>query len=226
MQVKNIALHHSGGLGNNQYASTQHLTFKDIENYHRYRWNFRSTLGEYAGYGVGYDPKTRKWKQWRAIGEEMAAQRGHNFDTFPVLIIGNYQRQPFSNPGKPVDPVTKTMEADVASFLYDLVNGNKRGLAVKPGTTLNFSTTRVYPHRFFNPGTDCYGTFLSDNWARDLLVKYKEVSVEDDTVVLKERIKSLQLLIKLYMQLLDLMNRSKPTLSASERECEGFIQLT
>ena len=226
--LNNIVIHHSGGLGNDNLASTRHLTFNDIGRYHKNKgvrqgYNPYSKMGYPHAYNAMYDPKLRIFKQFREIGEETMAQRGSNFDTFSLGIIGNYNKQ--KNVYRPVDPVEEYMEEDIAKYLFDLLNGNKRKLVVSPNAELNFSRTRIYAHRFFS-NTDCYGTFLSDNWARDLLVKYKQVII-NDIVRLKKRIKILQEFIKIYIQLINLFTKKrmmdKALSGVGDFECEGFV---
>lgn len=178
--LKNIAVHHAGGLGNDVYASTRSLTVESINAAHKTRWNFPSSLKDkngkpwYFGYNVIYDPKDRSFTQGRALGEETAAQYGYNFDTFSICIIGNYMKKPLGSPAGAVDPFDKQIQEDITLFLFDLINGNKRALKVEPGTTLNFAISRVQPHRFFGQ-TDCYGSYIADSFFRDQLVAYKPV---------------------------------------------------
>jgi len=237
MIISNISGHHSGGLGNDQYASTEFLTPEDIAKYHKRKWDSPSkymtgTFLSYAGYNVIYDAKTREWHQCRAIGEQTIAQRGHNEDTFSFCVIGNFNAQN----GKSVDPMTEEMEKDIASFLHDLINGNKRNLIMVAGVKLNFSIKRIYAHRFFG-WTSCYGSFLADNWAQELVIKYKKV-VRDPTVAssipdladLKERLALTQTLLRLYTVIFDLINKmklQKQSLGSigDDKECEGFITI-
>lgn len=206
--IKNIALHHSGGSVSDKYFSTAYMSVTDIDTYHHLKWNFKSSLNFYAGYNVIYDPKSRLFFQMRAIGEETAAQYGHNFDTFSLCIIGNFNLRPFGSPRMPVDQMTFDIENDIAAYLQDLIDGNKRQLIVSSGTKLDFSYQRVYAHRFFKY-TDCYGTFLTNTWARELASRKKVAIIRES-------------LLALY-KLLDNLKR-KPSLgSADDRECDGFV---
>ena len=114
---------------------------------------------------------------------------------------------------------------DITLFLHDLIDGNKRNLVVAPNTKMSFSISRIYAHRFFG-FTNCYGTFLSDSWARDLLVQFKPVP---NNVIkpLKERLrlvqKIMQLLIQLRALLIEQKMKEKAFGSVGDRECEGFI---
>jgi len=229
--MRNIAIHHSGGLGNDQFASTKHLTPQDISDYHKYKWNFPSEYItdenlRYAGYNVTYDRKTRIFTQHRAIGEETAAQKGHNHDTFSLHNTGNYNRKPIGAPNQPVDKMTDYIEKDIALFLHDLIDGNKRNLVVAPNTVLNFSIKRIYPHSFFSQ-TMCYGSYLAYNWAQGLVIKWKPV--EETLGNLKERFALTQTILRLYTVIFDLLNKmrlQKQTLGSFEgRECDGLITI-
>ena len=69
--------------------------------------------------------------------------------------------------------MTEETEINVAAYLHKLINGNQENLIVAPNTTLNFSIKRIYAHRFFS-NTLCYGMFLANNWAQELVIKYKK----------------------------------------------------
>ena len=241
--LRNIAVHHAGGLGNNAYASTRHLTVDHINNAHKARWNFPSKFingrGSYAGYNFIYDPKDRTFTQCRAIGEETAAQYGHNFDTVSICIIGNFMRKPLSNPTVPVDPLTSETKEDITKFLYGLinqkpVNGIDIDPVVAPGAVVDLSISRVQPHRYFQ-STNCYGTAIANNFFRDLLIRYKPVVVtapdgRTKEQVLEERNALLQVIMQLLARLTEL-NRmlerlgSKPV-GAHERSCTGHLEIT
>lgn len=251
--ILNIAVHHAGGTQADYYASSLHMTPASISEAHRLRWNFPSKyifdvatdgkpIGEakpwYAGYNCIYDPKTRKFTQTRAIGEETAAQIGFNFNTFSLCIIGNYMIKPGSWPRASVDPLTAQIEQDVTMFLHDLIDGNKRGLFVAPDTMISLDVSRVHPHRFYQAGTDCYGTFPSDTYFRDLLITYKPVpvppidqrptAISTSTVTLEQRNALIQSLLQLVAKLQDFIlnwqkNNGGRLGSVGGRGCEGII---
>jgi len=237
--IDTIVVHHAGGLGKDNFASTKHLTLEYINNAHKARWpefpsQFMKLAGRpcFIGYTIVYDPKDRSFIQTRAIGEETAHTIGYNFRSVGICIIGNHNRRPLSNPSAPVDPLTKQMEEDITKFLHDLINGNKRGLFVAPGTTLDLSVNRVRPHRFYQ-STDCYGTGIPDNHFLDLLIKYKPVVVtapdgKTKEEVLKERDAVLQVIMQMIARLTELTEQLKrfgsgKRLSAHERSCTGAL---
>ena len=235
--ISNIAIHHGGGIQRDPYASTRHLTAQDISRYHRSKddWGeypsrfIDDEALRYMGYNAAYDWKNRGFYQGRAIGEMTIAQKGHNYDTFSLLVIGNYTRQPIGTPTKPVDPFTADMLEDITKYLYDLINGNKRGLIVAPNTTINLSISRVNPHRFYQPYTECYGTFFADDYFRKKLIAYKPAQTNEkgQVLTLQERLKIQQEILRIYFMILDLYRKqlaqSQSLGAEGDRGCEGFI---
>lgn len=208
MTVEKICIHHSGGLGFDNYASTAILTFNDINQAHKERWNFKSSLGYYAGYNVVYDPKDRSFTQARALGEETCAQKGHNFDTFSLCIIGNYNLKPN---GEIVDTFFPHTQMDVTNFLIDLCKGNYRGLTVAPDTTLRFRPNSIHPHRYYGD-TDCYGTGIRNEFFREQveLRYYPQIS-------------NLQKLLDSLRSAVLLLQAQVKTLGKEDRECDGRV---
>lgn len=243
--ILNIAVHHAGGTQADYYASSLHMTPAGISEAHKGRWNFPSQYMKdpagrpwYGGYNCIYDPKDRTFTQFRAIGEETAAQIGFNFNTFSLCIIGNYMIKPGSWPRASVDPLTEQIQRDVTMFLHDLIDGNKRGLFVAPDTTINLDVSRVHPHRYYQAGTDCYGTFSSDTYFRDLLITFKPVpvppidqrptAISTSTVTLEQRNALIQSLLQLVAKLQDFIlnwqkNNGGRLGSVGGRGCEGII---
>lgn len=231
--LSNIAVHHAGGIANDPYASSLHLTPQQISQYHRQRWNeynpsmyILNDSVRWAGYNVIYDPKTRTFTQCRALGEETMAQVGHNFDTFSLCIIGNYMRDPST--GRSVDPMTPEMETDIARYLSKLINKDYSDVVVVPGTTLNFAIARTGPHRMYQQ-TDCYGTSLSNKWIQDLLAEKKYPTVDAQLSV---KIALLKKVVELYLQLQRLKTKVKGAVvpppmfgSQGDHACVGFIHL-
>lgn len=210
--MRDAYLHHSGGIGSDQYASSAHLTAASINRAHKARWNFKSSLNFYGGYTEIYDPKTRKFTQHRALGEPTAAQRGFN-DQYSLGIIGNYSRSRMGSPHGSVDPLTQQTRDDVAEHLFGLING-QHGLKVVPGTVLDFSLSRIWPHRKVS-NTSCYGSFLNDG-----------VFKGDLTKLYSKKIGVFTKLLQLILSLLALMQTREAVLgSEDDRECEGSIMM-
>jgi hypothetical protein len=162
-KVNHLIVHHSGGLGADNHASTAHLTLKDIEQSHKNRFAFKSSLGFWTGYHFVYDPKVRGFTQTRKIGEQGAHTIGFNYE-IGICLIGNYSRVLLPAHKKSVDELTSTTIEDVTQFLLDLVDGNKREWAVAPHTQLSLSPFRIKPHRFFTSTTECFGTAIPDDF--------------------------------------------------------------
>jgi len=94
----------------------------------------------------------------RFIGEETAAQKGHNFDTVSICMEGD-----FTN----IKPSFAQQET-LIRFVRLLVSGELDPTwAVLNGTPISIPKENVLPHRVLQPNhTSCYGTALPDDWAR------------------------------------------------------------
>jgi len=217
-----VSIHHTGGIASDAFASSANSTAESINEYHQRKWNFKSMLGFYGGYNFIYDWKDRKFTQHRAIGESTVAQRGYNHNTLSLAIIGNFSLKN----GISVDPITKTIEEDIGIFLQNLVANKFYGLEIAPNTHIEITYNSIHPHRFFG-NTSCYGTALSDKWARDLAIKHKPQPVpseESGLIILPPEIRSniLQILMKAFAQILSLF-KAKPVGSfggQNDRGCE------
>lgn len=220
--IKHIVLHHTGGARSNDYASTRHHTFDTINDYHAARWRserhtwpaYTSKLGHQCGYNVVYDAKTRTFRQARMIGEETAAARGRNFDSFHLCIIGNYNTNPTGS--GTVDPLERFMVEDIVSYLDNLINGNTRGVQVASGTTLDLSVARVHPHREFS-STLCYGTGIPDTYFRDQLVKYgakDSTALQLENKKLRERNALLKTYLKFYIRVYNALKGNQRAVGA------------
>ena len=205
LKIDQIILHHSGTLGQDPYVSTAHLTVQHVDNAHKARWDFPSKyiktmagVPHYSGYTVIYTPHDRKFTQTRAIGEETAHTTGMNFRSVGICIVSNFTKSPDGS----VDPLTKQIEDDVTLFLNDLIDGNKRKLVVAPGTVVNLSASRIHPHRFYQE-TECYGTAISDNHFRDLVIAYRpSMQIPNPNGFTSTELKRRATLLQLYMRLL------------------------
>lgn len=197
-KIKYIALHHFGGTIVNRWTKTQHFTEQHIENAHSSRWDFPSQLnGSNIGYNIIVYPNG-EWKQYRYVGEETAAQVGYNHNTLSICIAGNFTThhgEPVESP-TPAQVNTLTALLTYAYITYKIPLGNIRA-------------HRDFPHSY----TECYGASLSGNWARNLLVPY-----------LKKRLTLLKSLLGLYLKMLSLMDKLRPTkFKGFEKECMGHI---
>ncbi len=201
MHLDKIAVHNFGpSLAANPLSKSQHLTEENINSAHRNRWpEFRSELnGSYIGYNVVIYPNG-ELRQYRFAGEETAAQKGHNFDTFSICLAGNFTNG--------VELPTFEQRGRLKSLLTGLLTGKVEsiGIKVKSGTTFGFTRNAIHPHRVLQPNhTSCYGSALSDSWARDLVAADPEI----------ER-KRLISLIEMYKKVLELLKRKQSLGSAA-----------
>ena len=184
MIIRKTIIHNSGGYGNDPRASTKHLTFEDIEQAHKERWSFRSTLGFYGGYTFVIEADGTL-KQARAIGEMGAHTRGHN-DSIGICVVGNFTNG--------VDSPTDAQIVSLTKLLQNLIHSNFADYNVILGTRLHLNTTRILPHRFYGR-TSCYGTGLSDLLARDLLRVAKTpqgLTVMEKLSIMQKAVETLQ----------------------------------
>lgn len=217
MKIIYIAVHNSGGVANDQLASSAHLTAEKISRYHKQRWNFPSKYitderYRYAGYNAIIE-RDGNLVWCRAIGEETAAQRGHNFDTFSVCIIGNFNRQGWPNPVS-VDTVTEAQHTTHKRLLTALAEHRLKDVnaVVVPGTQYRFSAARIHPHRFYQ-ATQCYGTSLSNTWAQGIVLDHyaKKYGFSRN-------------IVHIFVSILDRLRIKYPSVGGvDDRSCEGFI---
>ena len=85
MKMKYLVLHHTA-----VHSTTSQLN--GVNNYHKDKWNMKSTLGWYVGYNYFIDI-SGKATNTRDVGEETMAQVGHNFDSISVCLAGNFNEE-------------------------------------------------------------------------------------------------------------------------------------
>ena len=182
MEIRRIALHHSGGLLNQPLASTIDLTAEQIDLAHKTRFGMQSPYTRlWGGYTIFYE-KTGKRTQFRAIGEETMAQKGSNFDTISFAFAGNYSG---------VDKMAASQQIVFENDLRALLDGDLSRFIIAPGVKINIDPHQIKPHYFYSP-TECYGTFLPENWGRDLALKHLNLKLSYWKLLLEY----LQLLMK------------------------------
>lgn len=158
--ITKIGLHHFGGIGDNQKAVSSGLSEQTINLAHKERWpELPSELsGSFIGYNVIIWPNGTV-TQYRYVGEETAAATGSNFDTFHICLAGNFS--------KGVETPTDKQLASLKALLRAALNGSLGAYNIKTklGTKLDFSISRIFPHRILQPNhTECNGSSLPDNW--------------------------------------------------------------
>jgi len=222
--IKYIAVHAFGGLAHDPKAKTAHLTEKHINEAHKQRWpDFPSKLnGSYIGYNVIIWPDG-SFKQFRMVGEETAAQKGNNFDTISICLAGNFT-QGVESPTIEQEKTLRRLCKNILNSGISLIDE----LVVHPSATIACSSSRIYPHRVLQPNhTECYGSALSDDWAR-LIVLAKETEDEKQKTIdeLRAQITILQQIIQVLLKIKNLISGAltpKPELSGSEKDCHGCI---
>lgn len=146
-EIKWLIIHHVGGIDSNAKASTQNQTFEQVNEYHRQKWDFKSSLGFFIGYHYFID-KSGKITQGRADTDEGAHCIGFNTASLGISLAGNFD--------KGVDTPTEAQ-----------INSLKKLLKEKQAV-YNIPISNIVAHRKFAVKT-CYGNSLTDTWARDLL---------------------------------------------------------
>lgn len=154
MEINYVGVHHFG-------PPNPNLTLRELNNAHKSRWpDFPSELRPdlFVGYNI-IIWRDGTWLQCRFLGEETAAQKGHNYDTVSICLEGN-----FSNGVKPYAPQLDTLKRLVVAIVGG--KATELGLKVKSGTSLHIKRSNVLPHRVLQPNhTECYGNSLTNDWA-------------------------------------------------------------
>ena len=199
-KITHLIYHHFGGLGQDNYASTQHLTYHHVDQAHANRWreyenDWEAYTSELNGSHVGYNiviEKDGSWKQARYIGEETAGVSGYNYNGVHMALAGNFNRMPG---GRIVDTPTQEQINTATMLGKAIVTGRAEsvGVKVKAGTVIKIPFANVLPHRALAP-TMCYGTSLSDTFFRDKVVA--------DVV---SEVKILTTLVNVYVKLVELL---------------------
>ena len=139
-----IILHHTAGTESDPLADTSHHTFAIVNEYHRKKFNFKSSLGTYIGYHYFID-KQGVITQGRADTDEGAHTIGKNKESLGICLAGNFDLT------YPTDiqlqVLKKLLREKSAQYKIPLIN--------------------IVPHRRFSEKT-CYGTKLYDNFASDI----------------------------------------------------------
>lgn len=208
MNIRNIAVHNTGGTQSDPGASSQSMTQKQVNDYHKSKWDFKSDLGRYGGYNF-FIEKDGSVTQFRKVGEETAAQYGHNFDTVSICLAGNFSVMSMDIP-------TRAQElalVNIMEWLFQYGKGiQNKVYSVKDGTTFDLDVSRIYPHRLLQVGTECHGLKLKDTWARDLYMKELGIPA------------LMRIIAGLRQQLSLLLNEKKrKVLGSEDRGCDAII---
>lgn len=144
-QIKYIIVHHTGGTDAQPLADSSNYTVQQCDKDHRDRFNMKSSLGWYVGYTY-YIAKDGTITQTRKDGEIGAHTVGYNVNSIGICLAGNFD-------------ATLPTEAQIASLKKLLSEKSKK---------FNVPLSNIVPHRAFAKKT-CYGTRLSEDWARNLI---------------------------------------------------------
>lgn len=176
MKLEHIVIHHYGGNANDIYAKTGDVQFSTIDRAHYQRWpDFKSRLGFWVGYNFIIN-KDGTWKQARLVGEETAAQKGYNKNAISICLAGNFSLAPN---GRPVEIPTDAQKKTLVDMISALVEGRWHafGIQLDQNAILALDYRRMYPHRYYQQGTDCYGTYLDTLWVRRLMATYLDTRI-------------------------------------------------
>lgn len=176
-------IHNAGGTATNIFGSSLGLTAEQVNAAHKARWSFPSQFMKrpdgtpcYGGYNF-YIDQLGEVTQFRAIGEETAAQIGYNFDglAISICLAGNGERSPQT--GQPVDQL----------------NGAQiTALRALQGALPQVWYPNIVPHRQLQPSTSCYGSGRDSAWGRNLIIAGVIERIQAQIMDLLAKIKAMQ----------------------------------
>lgn len=120
-------------------------------NYHKQKWNSISKLGYYVGYHYEI-AADGTYTQTRRTDESGIHVVGHNFDSIGIAMDGNFDLE------LPTEKQVNTL----TNLLVEL--------------HAEFPKAQIVPHRKFANKT-CYGKLLSDDWASNLILNIKKMTL-------------------------------------------------
>lgn len=179
---KYIIVHHFGGTDLYPLFDTSNQTFEIVNEDHRQKWNFKSSLGFYCGYHYVID-KTGKVTQGRAENEEGAHCIGKNLESIGVALAGNFD-------------TTLPSQAQIESL---------KTLIIELKAQYNIPLENIVPHRRFANKT-CFGRLLADDWVQKLLTVVNTTSCTAERDIIKQqdvKISNLQAFIRSLINLLN-----------------------
>jgi len=137
---QNIIVHHT-------LTARDTTTFESVNAYHKKTFNFISSLGFYIGYHyfITADGKVTRGRADTDIGAHTKEQ-SMNYKSIGICLAGNFDGE------YPSD----AQIVNLKSLLHDLA------------ARYNIGADRIVPHRKYAPKS-CYGSRLSDDWARRLV---------------------------------------------------------
>lgn len=161
-EVKYLIVHHTGGTDSNPLADSSNQTFKIVDDYHKERFKFISSMGHYIGYHY-FIEKDGTLTQGRSDDEEGAHAVGYNKQSLGICLAGNFD-------------ATLPSDAQIR-VLRDLLKKKMKDYGVP--------LKNIVPHRTFANKT-CYGRKLPDDWAQSILVLSREEKLAKANTLLIE----------------------------------------
>lgn len=142
--TRNFIIVHSEGA---PFITNEHR-FAIVNRYHRFLWNFKSSLGYYCGYHR-FCEKDGTAIDARADSDEGAHTKGYNSISLGYCFAGNGDKE---------IPTNEQIN-DFKKWAYQKM----REYSIPPD--------HVVPHRYFLQHREktCYGALLADNWAARLV---------------------------------------------------------
>ena len=140
-----LIIHHTGGTDANPLSDSSNFSFAQCDALHKQKFNMKSSLGFYCGYHY-YIEKNGKLFTARADSDDGAHTIGRNNSSLGICLAGNFDvTMPTA---EQMTTLTQLLKEKVARYRIPA----------------NF----IIPHRQFATKT-CYGSKLSDDWARNLV---------------------------------------------------------
>ena len=154
MNIKFLALHHVGGIQDNPFASSINTTAEQVNQYHKQKWGFISSLGKYGGYNI-YINRTGQWTQFRAIGEETAHTLKYNWVSVGICFAGNFIKRNSIPIDTPTPEQIMTYKTLAIAFLdNNQTMLNKLGVVIAPNTEIKITPTNIHKHSYYQPNTE------------------------------------------------------------------------
>ena len=182
-----LIIHHIGGTSSNPSFDSSVNTFEQVNEYHKGKWYFKSSLGYYIAYQyfISWDGNL---KQGRADTDEGAHTLGMNTSSLAICLAGNFSR---------IGANSVPSDAQVIALKQLL-----RHLMLK----YDIPVTKVVGHRFFS-STACPGQNFSDKRIRELAAEAIATDEAEKIELLKKQIGIIQKLIALYTKILRLFSK-------------------
>lgn len=176
---KYLILHHEGAWNG----------FDRVNEWHRKKWNFKSSLGDYIAYQY-YITHLGKVIQGRADTDEGIHCKGMNLKSIGICLEGNFSHKE----GEPFPDSVPTSQQlnSLKQLLWRLM------------TKYNIPLAKIVPHRHFK-ATECYGLNLKDDFGQRLayqeIQKYPKEDIRKE--LLRTQIKVVEKILKLCIRLYD-----------------------